>query len=112
MPTPTETLEALVTAYDLLYSAPEFGTVQNGAETGDKYISAPISEGVVLRVDYRVNGTAEYMNNWTVIFPSAGGGDPTVTHFDETGDETDLLGAITAGIDAVAALGAAFVAVE
>lgn len=43
MPTPTEVLEDLITAYDLLYSAPSLGTVQDGEETGDKYLEATLN---------------------------------------------------------------------
>lgn len=66
MPTPTEILEGLITAYDALYSAPSFGTVEDGDNAGDKYIAATADTDYELRVTYRVNGDPTWSNNWTV----------------------------------------------
>jgi len=66
MPTPTEILEDLITAYDAIYSAPSFGTVEDGDNAGDKYIAATVDTDYELRVTYRVNGDPTWSNNWTV----------------------------------------------
>lgn len=106
MPTPTETLEALVTAFELLYSAPTFSAVDDGTNTGDKFIETTVTIDTVdhtLRVDYRVSGADPWMNNWTVTCT-----DPVTSGYalneqlDETADETDLLEIITDYLAALA----------
>ena len=38
MATPTETLEAFIVAFEVIYSAPDFSTVTAGTDDGDVYI--------------------------------------------------------------------------
>lgn len=114
MPTPTEILDDLVAGFEALYSAPVFGAVQNGAETGDKYILATITVDAVdydLRVDYRVNGTATDMSNWQITCDSPHGTEDLFSYQTETATDATLLAAITdwlTALDARATNEAAF----
>lgn len=104
MPTPTEVLTDLKAAFEALYTGPVFSAVQDGENEGDKYISATIDTDYELRVDYRVNGNDEWMNNWTVTCTDpTEDGYPLNTQMNEDATDTDLLTIITDYIAAMIA---------
>lgn len=119
MPTPTSVLEDFITAFELLYSAPTFAAVDDGAETGDKFTTATLELGatdVTIGVNYRVNGTSTETNNFTLTVSSLPLSPSPSTPLlrsllneDATGQ--DILDELTPTIDLLIDLGAAFTAV-
>lgn len=102
MPTPTETLEAFIVAFEVIYSAPEFSAVTAGADAGDVYIDTTMtvdSEDYTLRIDWRAAGDTE-MPQWTITCTDPSGINLN-QYLNETNDETDLLTAVQAYLTAL-----------
>lgn len=90
MPTPTETLEAFIVAFEVIYSAPDFSIVTTMTVDGDDY---------TLRIDWRAAGDSE-MPQWTITCTDPSGINLN-QYLNETNDETDLLTAVQAYLTAL-----------
>lgn len=100
----------------LSYSAPSFGTVEDGDNAGDKYIAATVDTDYELRVTYRVNGDPTWSNNWTVTLTAPQDNVNNSAYIvlatqDEDATDATLLAVITDYLDGLATFAAAFVAV-